>query len=44
MNRFISMRRHGLGERLLETYLRQPYAFFLDCFETDFASNSALSV
>jgi ABC-type multidrug transport system fused ATPase/permease subunit len=30
MNRFIEMRRHTLGSRLLETYLRQPYAFFLD--------------
>ena len=24
MNRFIEMRRHSIGERLLETYLRQP--------------------
>ena len=30
MNRFIEMRRHSIGERLLETYLRQPYAFFLN--------------
>jgi ABC-type multidrug transport system fused ATPase/permease subunit len=30
MNRYIEMRRHSIGSRLLETYLRQPYAFFLD--------------
>ena len=30
MNRYIEMRRHSIGTRLLETYLRQPYAFFLD--------------
>lgn len=29
MNRYIQMRRHSIAERLLETYLRQPYAFFL---------------
>jgi len=39
MNRFISMRRHGLGERLLETYLRQPYAFFLDRHSGDLAKS-----
>jgi ATP-binding cassette, subfamily B, bacterial PglK len=30
MNRYIEMRRHSIGTRLLETYLRQPYAFFLE--------------
>jgi len=30
MNRYIEMRRHSISTRLLETYLRQPYAFFLD--------------
>jgi len=30
MYRYIEMRRHSIGTRLLETYLRQPYAFFLD--------------
>ena len=39
MNRFISMRRHGLSERLLETYLRQPYAFFLNRHSGDLAKS-----
>jgi ATP-binding cassette, subfamily B, bacterial PglK len=30
MNRYIEMRRHTIGSRLLGTYLRRPYAFFLD--------------
>ncbi|WP_019626585.1 ABC transporter ATP-binding protein [Thioalkalivibrio sp. ALJT] len=30
MNRFVEMRRHAMSERLLDTYLRQPYPFFLD--------------
>jgi len=30
MNRWAFMRMHSLSERLLETYLRQPYAFFLN--------------
>ncbi|MCG5531120.1 ABC transporter ATP-binding protein/permease [Halorhodospira halochloris] len=29
MNRWAMMRMHSLSERLLETYLRQPYAYFL---------------
>lgn len=29
MSRYIQMRRYSLGARLLETYLRQPYEFFL---------------
>ncbi|RZU99093.1 ABC transporter ATP-binding protein [Spiribacter vilamensis] len=39
MNRFIEMRRHSIGERLLETYLRQPYAFFLNRHSGDMAKN-----
>jgi ABC-type multidrug transport system fused ATPase/permease subunit len=39
MNRYVEMRRHALSERLLETYLRQPYAFFLDRHSGDMASN-----
>jgi ABC-type multidrug transport system fused ATPase/permease subunit len=39
MNRFIQMRRHSIGKRLLETYLRQPYAFFLDRHSGDMAKN-----
>lgn len=30
MNRFIEMRRHSIGMRLLESYLRQPYEYFLN--------------
>lgn len=30
MNRYIEMKRHSIGSRLLENYLRQPYSFFLD--------------
>ncbi len=39
LNRFIEMRRHSVGERLLETYLRQPYAFFLDRHSGDMAKS-----
>jgi len=39
MNRFINMRRHSLSERLLETYLRQPYAFFLNRHSGDMATS-----
>jgi ABC-type multidrug transport system fused ATPase/permease subunit len=39
MNRFINMRRHSLSERLLETYLRQPYAFFLNRHSSDMATS-----
>lgn len=39
MNRYIEMRRHTMGERLLETYLRQPYVFFLDRHSGDMAKN-----
>ncbi|WP_018862231.1 ABC transporter ATP-binding protein [Thioalkalivibrio sp. ALJ3] len=39
MNRFIETRRHSIGKRLLETYLRQPYAFFLDRHSGDMAKN-----
>ncbi|MDZ7662801.1 MAG: ABC transporter ATP-binding protein [Thiohalophilus sp.] len=37
MNRFIEMRRHSISHRLLETYLRQPYAFFLNRHSSDMA-------
>jgi ABC-type multidrug transport system fused ATPase/permease subunit len=39
MNRFIEMRRHSIGLRLLETYLRQPYTFFLSRQSSDMAKN-----
>ncbi|MCC5870332.1 MAG: ABC transporter ATP-binding protein [Gammaproteobacteria bacterium] len=42
MNRFIEMRRHSISKRLLETYLRQPYEFFLDRHSSDM-SKSILS-
>jgi ABC-type multidrug transport system fused ATPase/permease subunit len=42
MNRFIEMRRHSVSRRLLETYLRQPYEFFLDRHSGDM-SKSILS-
>lgn len=29
LTRYVQMRRHSIGLRLLESYLRQPYAFFL---------------
>ena len=35
MNRHIEMRRHSIGSRLLEIYLRQPYAFFLGSHSGD---------
>lgn len=37
MNRFVHMRRHSLADRLLSTYLRQPYAFFLGRNTADLA-------
>ncbi|MFA9462549.1 ABC transporter ATP-binding protein [Thiohalorhabdus methylotrophus] len=37
MNRYIQMRRHSISKRLLETYLRQSYAFFLDRNSGDMA-------
>ncbi len=39
MNRFIEMRRHTLSERLLETYLRQPYEYFLNRHSGDMAKS-----
>lgn len=39
MNRYINMRGHSLSERLLETYLRQPYAFFLSRHSSDMAKS-----
>jgi ATP-binding cassette, subfamily B, bacterial PglK len=35
MNRFIEMRRHSIETRLMETYLRQPYTFFLHHHSSD---------
>jgi ABC-type multidrug transport system fused ATPase/permease subunit len=39
MNHYVEMRRHSIGERLLETYLRQPYVFFLDRHSSDMAKS-----
>ncbi len=39
MNRYINMRGHSLSERLLETYLRQPYVFFLSRHSSDMAKS-----
>ena len=39
INRYVEMRRHSISERLLETYLRQPYSFFLDRSSADMAKN-----
>ena len=39
MNRFIEMRRHSISERLLETYLRQPYSYFLHRHSSDMAKS-----
>ncbi len=38
-NRYVALRRHSIGERLLETYLRQPYVFFLDQHSSEMAKN-----
>ena len=40
--RFIEMRNHSIGARLLEIYLRQPYSFFLNRHSGDM-SKSVLS-
>ena len=37
VNRFALMRTHSIGHRLFETYLRQPYAFFLNRHTGDMA-------
>ncbi|WP_290785745.1 ABC transporter ATP-binding protein [Halomonas sp.] len=39
MNRYIEMRRHSIGECLLETYLRQPYSYFLNRHSGDMAKS-----
>ena len=39
MNRFAQMRRHTVGQRLLETYLRQPYEYFLNRHSGDMAKS-----
>lgn len=38
-NRFVEMRRHSLGCRLLEGYLAQPYEFFLNRHSGDLGKN-----
>lgn len=42
MNNFIEMRRHSIGERLMLTYLRHPYEYFLNRNSADL-SKSILS-
>ena len=37
--RYTEMRRHSISSRLLETYLRQPYIFFLDRHSGDLAKS-----
>ncbi|MBK1735808.1 ABC transporter ATP-binding protein [Halorhodospira abdelmalekii] len=39
MNRWAMMRMHSLSERLLETYLRQPYAYFLNRHSGDMSKS-----
>ncbi|RYE43048.1 MAG: ABC transporter ATP-binding protein [Hyphomicrobiales bacterium] len=39
MNSFVEMRRHSIGERLLDSYLRQPYEFFLHQHSADLAKS-----
>lgn len=39
VNRFVNMRRHSIGQRLLETYLRQPYEYFVNHRSGDLAKN-----
>jgi ABC-type multidrug transport system fused ATPase/permease subunit len=39
IQRWAWMRMHSLSERLLETYLRQPYAYFLDRHSGDMSKN-----
>ena len=38
-NRWMAMRGHSLGRRLLESYMRQPYVFFLDQHNAYLATN-----
>ena len=38
MNRYIEMRRHSISTRLLQNYLRQPYAFFLNRHSSQMSS------
>jgi ATP-binding cassette, subfamily B, bacterial PglK len=39
MNRFIEMRRYSISALLMETYLHQPYAFFLNRSSHDLGKN-----
>ena len=38
-NRWMSMRGHSLARRLLESYMRQPYVFFLDQHNAHLSTN-----
>ncbi len=37
--RFVNMREYSIGKRLVETYLRQPYSWFLDRHSADLGKN-----
>lgn len=39
MTRFVQMRRHSISTRLIESYLRQPYSFFLNRNSGEMAKN-----
>jgi len=39
MNRYIEMRRHSIGKRLLKVYLHQTYDFFLGCHSDELSKN-----
>ncbi len=38
MNHYIEMRRHSISSRLLKSYLRQPYSFFLNRHSSEMSS------
>ena len=38
MNQYIEMRRHSISSRLLQNYLRQPYAYFLNRHSSEMSS------
>lgn len=44
INRYTQLRKYSIGRRLLETYLRQPYAFFLGRSSSDMAKGILLEV
>ena len=39
MTRFTKMREYTIGRRLIESYLRQPYSWFLDKHSADLGKN-----